>query len=188
MGASETPGKAAERRTRSLLQGGYQGEVYLINPKRDTLFGRKTYPSLEAIDGTIDLAMIVIPGRFIPDAVAQAGAKGAGGAIIITAGLGESGPEGKAIEARILEQEGQTGLRIIGPNCSGMFSAGAKVNLLGIPDIKPGRLSVLAQSGNIIDSLSHYAAMRGPGLFAHHQLGQRHRGALPRVCGVSGPG
>ena len=163
VGASEVPGKAAERRTRSLLEGGFGGEVYLINPKRDELFGRKAYPSLEAIDGEIDLAMIVIPGRFIPDAVAQAGAKGAGGVIIITAGLGESGPEGKAIEADIMQRAAKTGLRVIGPNCSGMFSAGAGVNLLGIPGIKPGRLSVLAQSGNIIDSLSHYAAMRGRG-------------------------
>jgi acyl-CoA synthetase (NDP forming) len=91
-----------------------------------TLFGRKAYPSLQAVDGKIDLAMIVIPGRFIPDAVAQAGAKGAGGVIIITAGLGESGPEGKAIEAQILDEAAKTGLRVIGPNCSGMFSAGLR--------------------------------------------------------------
>jgi acyl-CoA synthetase (NDP forming) len=163
VGASEVPGKAAERRTRSLIEGGYGGKIYLINPKRDELFGRKAYPSLQAVDGGIDLAMIVIPGRFIPDAVAQAGAKGAGGVIIITAGLGESGPEGKAIETQILDEAAKTGLRVIGPNCSGMFSAGAAVNLLGIPGIKPGKLSVLAQSGNIIDSLSHYAVMRGRG-------------------------
>ena len=58
VGASEVPGKAAERRTRSLLEGGYGGEVYLINPKRDELFGRKAYPSLEAIGGEIDLAIV----------------------------------------------------------------------------------------------------------------------------------
>ena len=163
VGASEVPGKAAERRTRSLFEGGFEGEVYLINPKRDTLFGRKAYPSLADVPGNIDLAMIVIPGRFIPDSVAQAAAKGAGGVVIITAGLGETGPEGKAIEAQILAEAAKTNLRVIGPNCSGMFSSGPKVNLLGIPGIQPGRLSVLAQSGNIIDSLSHYARMRGRG-------------------------
>ena len=163
VGASEVPGKAAERRTRSLLEGGYAGEVYLINPKRDKLFDRKAYPSLKEIPGSIDLAMIVIPGRFIPEAVALAGAKGARGVVIITAGLGETGPEGKAIEAQILKEAAKYDLNVIGPNCSGMFSAAGHMNLLGIPEIKPGRLSVLAQSGNIIDSLSHYARMRGRG-------------------------
>lgn len=163
VGASEVPGKAAERRTRSLFQGGYQGQVYLINPKRDKLFDRKAYPSLKEIDGNIDLAMVVIPGRFIPQAVADAAAKGASGVVIITAGLGETGPEGKAIEAEILKEAERTGLNVIGPNCSGMFSASGQMNMLGIPEIKPGRLSVLAQSGNIIDSLSYYARQRGRG-------------------------
>ena len=166
VGASEVPGKAAERRTRSLIQGGFDGEVYLINPKRDTLFERRAYPSLAEIPGEIDLAMIVIPGRFIPEAVAQAAAKGAGGVVIITAGMGESGPEGKAIEARIMAEAQKHGLRVIGPNCSGIYAAGPRVNLLGIPGIRPGRLSVLAQSGNIIDSLTHYARIRGRG-FSH---------------------
>ena len=163
VGASEVPGKAAERRTRSLFQGGYSGDIYLINPKRDRLFDQKAYPSLDKIDGKIDLAMIVIPGRFIPDAVAQAAAKGAKGAVIITAGLGETGPEGKAIEAKIMEVAEETGINIIGPNCSGMFSATGRMNLLGIPGLEKGKLSVLAQSGNIIDSLSHFAHSRGRG-------------------------
>ena len=166
VGASEVPGKASERRTRSLIQGGFNGEVYLINPKRDTLFERRAYPTLADIPGKIDLAMIVIPGRFIPEAVAQAAAKGAGGVVIITAGMGESGPEGKAIEAQIMAEAQKHGLRVIGPNCSGIYSAAPKVNLLGIPGIQPGRLSVLAQSGNIIDSLTHYARIRGRG-FSH---------------------
>jgi acetyltransferase len=163
VGASEVPGKASERRTRSLLEGGYQGQVYLINPKRDELFGRPAYKSLQDIDGPVDLVMIVIPGRFIPEAVVDAAAKGAKGAVIITAGLGETGPEGKAIEAEILKKARAGGVNIIGPNCSGMYSATGGMNLLGIPGIQKGRLSVLAQSGNIIDSLSHYARMRGRG-------------------------
>jgi len=163
VGASESPGKAAERRTRSLLSGGYQGRVYLINPKRDRLFDRPAYPSLKEVDGPVDLVMIVIPGPFIPQAMEEAAAKGAKGAIIITAGLGETGPEGKAIEARIMEVADRNGIQVIGPNCSGVFSASGGMNLLGIPGIRPGRLSVLAQSGNIIDSLTHFAHRRGRG-------------------------
>ncbi len=163
VGASETPGKASERRTRSLIEGGYKGELYLINPKRDRLFERPAFRSLKDLNDPLDLAMLVIPGRFIPEAVADAAALGAKGVIIITAGMGETGPEGKAVEAEIMEKARAGGVQVVGPNCSGMFSASAGMNLLGIPGIKPGRLSVLAQSGNVIDSLTHYARRRNRG-------------------------
>ena len=163
VGASEVAGKASERRTRSLIEGGYGGTVYLINPKRDTLFGRKSYPSMEAVDGPVDLVMVVIAGRFIPQAVREAARKGARGIVIITAGLGETGPEGKKIEAEIMAIAREHGIHIIGPNCSGMYSASGRMNILGIPMIQPGHLSVLAQSGNIIDSLTHFARRRNRG-------------------------
>jgi len=163
VGASEVPGKAAERRTRSLIEGRYPGRVYLINPKRDTLFGMKAYPSLKDVDGPLDLAMIVIPGRLIPQAVEDAAEKGVKGVIIITAGMGETGPEGKATEARIMETADRYGIHVIGPNCSGMYSASGQMNFLGIPGIQPGHLAILAQSGNIIDSLTHFARRRHRG-------------------------
>jgi acyl-CoA synthetase (NDP forming) len=163
IGASEVPGKASERRTRSLIEGGYKGNVYLINPKRSELFGRKAYPSITEIDGEVDLVMIVVAPRFLTDAVADSVRMGAKGIIIITAGLGESGEEGKKIEAEILAEAAKTGAFVIGPNCSGMFSAPADMNLLGVPQIQGGPISVLAQSGNVIDSLTHYARMKGLG-------------------------
>jgi len=163
IGASEVPGKASERRTRSLIEGGYKGGIYLINPKRSELFGRKAYPSITEIDAEVDLVMIVVAPRFLTSAVADSVKMGAKGIIIITAGLGESGEEGKKIEAEILDEAARTGAFIIGPNCSGMFSASADINFLGVPQIEKGSISVLAQSGNVIDSLTHYAKMRGVG-------------------------
>jgi acetyltransferase len=163
IGASEVPGKASERRTRSLIEGGYQGDIYLINPKRSELFGRKAYPSITEIDAEVDLVMIVVAPRFLTATVADSVKMGAKGIIIITAGLGESGEEGKKIEAEILEEAAKTGAFVIGPNCSGMFSASADMNFLGVPQIERGPISVLAQSGNVIDSLTHYARMRGVG-------------------------
>jgi acetate---CoA ligase (ADP-forming) len=159
IGASEVPGKAAERRTRSLLEGGYSGEVYLINPKRSEIFGRKAYPSLEDVGKEVDLVMIVVAPRFVTTAVKDSIKAGAGGIIIITAGLGETGADGKRIEGEILDMAAQSGTHIIGPNCSGMFSSSARMNLLGIPGLVGGSLSVLAQSGNVIDSISHYAGI-----------------------------
>jgi len=163
IGASEVPGKASERRTRSLIEGGYKGDIYLINPKRSELFGRKAYPSITEIDGEVDLVMIVVAPRFLTSAVADSVKMGAKGIIIITAGLGESGEEGKKIESEILEEAARTGAFVIGPNCSGMFSSSADINFLGVPQIEKGSISVLAQSGNVIDSLTHYARMRGVG-------------------------
>ena len=163
IGASEVPGKAAERRTRSLIEGGYKGKIFLINPKREKLFNRKAYPSILDINDEVDLVMVVIPPKFISQAVKDSVKMGAKGIVIITAGLGETGEEGKKIEAEILEIANKKGARIIGPNCSGMFSASANMNLLGVPPIKKGPLSIIAQSGNIIDSLTHYANLRGLG-------------------------
>lgn len=164
IGASEVPGKAAERRTRSLIKGGYPGKIYLINPKRDTLFGMKAYSSILDIGTEVDLVMVVVAPKFIPQAVSDSVKMGAKGIVIITAGLGETGPEGKRIEKEILQTATKGGAKIIGPNCSGLFSASAGMNLLGVPPIKSGPLAVIAQSGNIIDSITHYADMRGVGL------------------------
>ena len=163
VGASEIPGKAAERRTRSLIEGGYSGKIFLINPKRETLFGRKAYPSLDKVPEPVDLVMIAIPAGFIPEVINQCAEKGAEGAVIITAGFGETGEEGKKIEADILSNAKKGNVRIIGPNCSGIFSFSGHMNLLGVPPIDQGNISVIAQSGNIIDSLTHYAKMRGLG-------------------------
>ena len=164
IGASEVPGKAAERRTRSLIRGGYPGKIFLINPKRDTLFERKAYPSILDIGQEVDLVMVVVAPKLIPQAVADSVKMRAKGIVIITAGLGETGVEGKRIEAEILRIATEGGAKIIGPNCSGLFSAAGDMNLLGLPPIKKGPLAVIAQSGNIIDSITHYAEMRGVGL------------------------
>jgi acetyltransferase len=133
IGASEVPGKAAERRTRSLFEGGYDGDVYLVNPKRSELFGKKVYASITAVEKEIDLAMVVVAPRFLVSSVADSVKMGAKGIIIITAGLGETGEEGKKIETQILNEAAKTGACVIGPNCSGMFSASANMNLLGVP-------------------------------------------------------
>jgi acetate---CoA ligase (ADP-forming) len=179
IGASEVPGKAAERRTRSLIQGEYGGELYLINPKRSELFGRKAYPSLTAVEKEVDLVMIVVAPRFLVPAVEDSVKMGAKGIIIITAGLGESGEEGKKIEARILAEAAKTGAYVIGPNCSGMFSASASMNLLGVPRLQRGAVSVLAQSGNVIDSLTHYARVRGAGFSKIISLGNAIGASFP---------
>ena len=115
--------------------------------------------------------MIVVAPKFLVPAVADSVKMGAKGMVIITAGLGETGAEGKKIEAQILQEAAKTGAYVIGPNCSGMFSASARMNLLGVPPLREGSISVLAQSGNVIDSLTHYAEVRGVGFSKIISLG-----------------
>jgi acetyltransferase len=163
IGASETPGKAAERRTRSLIEGGYEGRIFPVNPRRRSIFSIRAYPSVLDIEVELDLCVVIVPPQFVLEAVEQSVQRGAKGVIIITAGLGETGPEGKRTEARILDAASRTGARIIGPNCSGIFSASSSLNLLGIPGLRRGPYAVVAQSGNVIDSLSQYARIRDGG-------------------------
>jgi acetyltransferase len=153
--------------------------VYLINPKRSELFGRKAYPNITDVGKEVDLAMLVIAPRFLVSAIADSVKMGVKGVIIITAGLGETGEEGKKIEADILNAAAKTGVCVIGPNCSGMFSASANMNLLGVPRLAKGPISVLAQSGNVIDSLTHYARMRGLGFSKIISLGNAIGASFP---------
>ncbi len=163
IGASETPGKAGERRTRSLIEGGFKGKIYPVNPKRDSIFSIRAYPSLKDIKDGLDLVVAVVPVGSIASVISESVEKEAKGVVIITAGLGETGEDGKRIEREILDISHKGGMRIIGPNCSGIFSAQKSINLLGVPSIQKGPFSVVAQSGNIVDSLSHYAKLKNIG-------------------------
>ena len=171
IGASEIPGKAAERRTRSLLEGNYQGQVFLINPKRKELFGRRCFDSILDVEGNIELVIIIVPPRFVLSAVIESIRKGAKAIIIITAGLGETGDSGKNVEQKILRESSVNGSIVVGPNCSGMFCGSAGINMLGIPGIEQGGISVIAQSGNVIDSLTQYAKKRKLGFSKIISLG-----------------
>ncbi|UCD90691.1 MAG: acetate--CoA ligase family protein [Desulfobacterales bacterium] len=179
IGASEVPGKASERRTRSLLEGGYAGDVFLINPKRSELFGKKAYSNITEVDKEVDLVLVIVAARFLESVVADSVKMGAKGIIIITAGLGNQQDEAKRIETAILNEAAKTGAYVIGPNCSGMFSASAQMNLLGVPPLQKGPISVLAQSGNVIDSLTHYAGMRGIGFSKIISLGNAIGASFP---------
>ncbi|OLS22334.1 MAG: Succinyl-CoA ligase [ADP-forming] subunit alpha [Candidatus Heimdallarchaeota archaeon LC_3] len=164
IGASEISGKLAERRTKSLLNGNFEGKIFLINPKRAFIFNRKAYSSILDVEEVIDLVMIVIPVEFISKAVKDCITKGVKGIVIMTAGFREAGEKGKLLEQEIISLASHNGVRIMGPNSNGIFSASGKMNLLGVPNIAFGPLSIIAQSGNIIVSLTHYAERRSIGI------------------------
>ena len=122
IGASRTPGKVGHDVVRNLLDGGFQGGIYPVNPKADEVLGLKCYPSVTEIEGEVELAVIVIPAKFVLEAVEECGRKGIRAVIVITAGFKESGKDGAALEKQLLEKCRQAGIRCIGPNCLGIMS------------------------------------------------------------------
>src|SRR5690606_8886274 len=128
VGASSDSTKRGYKAMVGLIKDGYAGAIYPINPKADMILGVKAYPSLEAIPGKIDLALICTPASSLPGRIAECGKKGVKGAVVLASGFKEIGGEGVKLEAAMMAAAREHNVRIIGPNTSGMFNLHKKVN------------------------------------------------------------
>jgi acyl-CoA synthetase (NDP forming) len=148
VGASEDPSKWGYGVLNNMTQGGFAGRVYPVNPNADTVLGRTAYRSLRDVPGPVDLAFIVIPSPFVLSAVREAIAVGVRSLVIITAGFGETGVEGRKREAEIRGLCQEAGIPTAGPNCMGLCSFPAKLVATMEPlESEPGNLSFISQSG-----------------------------------------
>lgn len=154
IGASNDPTKRGCRSILKLLEDGFRGAIYPVNPKENTIQGLVAYPSLAAIPGQVDLALICTPAKTLPDIIAQCGVKGVKGAVVLAGGFAETGKEGRALQERMVEQAEKFGVRIIGPNTSGMFNTHAACNIVGFSNLKAGVIGLLSQSGNMALALA----------------------------------
>jgi acyl-CoA synthetase (NDP forming) len=134
----------------NILMGGYQGKLYPVNPKGEMVFNHPAYPKLTDIPEPVDLAVIAIPARVTKEAVQECIRKGIRMAIVITSDFSETGEEGARLEREIVEIARSGGLRLVGPNTMGIFSASARLTAL-MPPVRPrrGAVSLVSQSGNI---------------------------------------
>ena len=153
VGASADPTKRGYKAMVGLIKDGYRGAIYPINPKADMILGVKAYASLAALPGGVDLALICTPAATVPALLAECGRKGVKGAIVLAAGFRETGAEGAALEQELLQAARQGGVRVIGPNTSGMFNLHKKVNLLALTNVKAGDIGFISQSGNMLLAL-----------------------------------
>ena len=103
IGAARKAGKLGYGVLSNILQHGYSGKIYPINPKADDILGLKSYPSVLSVPDPIELAIIVIPNKFVPQVMEECGKKGVKGAIIISAGFREAGMEGIKLERQVLD-------------------------------------------------------------------------------------
>lgn len=161
VGASADPAKRGYRAIMGLLQGAYPGAIYPIHPKIERILGLKTYPTLEATPGPVDLALICTPAASVPALVTECGHKGVKGAAILASGFGETGPEGAKLEQALLAAARAGGVRVIGPNTSGLFNLHHQLDPLGLASAKPGGVGLISQSGNLLLALVLEAAHDG---------------------------
>ncbi len=158
LGASRSPEKRGNRVLRALAEMGFEGPVYPVNPSAAEIDGRTCYPSVEALPEAPDLALIALPGAMTPQAIEACGRRGVRAAIVLAAGFAESGEEGAGLQATLLGAARDAGVRIVGPNTSGLLNLRLGLNLVGTPGLSPGPVGILSQSGNIALALMNEGA------------------------------
>lgn len=171
IGASRTPGKLGHDILKNILDAGYTGRLFPVNPKAEEILGLKVYKSVEEIPEQVDLAIIVIPAVYVPQTIRQCGQKGIKGAVIISGGFGEVGNQ--QLEEDLLKALKETGIRIIGPNCQGINNPWIGLNA-SWPMIKaPGMISIASQSGTFFATLQMWAKEDNIGVSKCAALGNK---------------
>ncbi|MEA4811993.1 MAG: acetate--CoA ligase family protein [Anaerolineaceae bacterium] len=150
LGASSKPNKLSYGILENLLQYGFKGEVYPINPNAESILGKKAYPSVADVPDPVELGIIVLPVGMVLESLQQCGERGLKAITIITGGFREVGAHGKKLEEECMEIARHYGMRIIGPNCVGTMAIHTGLNstfIKGMPDLGP--IAFISQSGAI---------------------------------------
>ncbi|MCX8186088.1 MAG: CoA-binding protein [Sulfolobales archaeon] len=178
VGASREPSKVGYQLLHNLIAK-YRGKVYPINPKVDEILGIKAYPNVNSVPGTIDLAVISVPAPAVPTVVEECGLKGVKSVIIISAGFKELGTsEGIEFEKRIISTAKRFGIRVIGPNCMGVYVPKVGLNTTFLNPERMdfpnhGNIAFISQSGAFGIAVLDWAAMRGIGISKFVSLGNK---------------
>jgi acyl-CoA synthetase (NDP forming) len=162
VGASHTPGKFGWLYLKALIGINFSGRLFPINDHVEEILGLKTYPSLAALPEVPDLLVVTVPARFVADYLEEAAALGIPGAVVMSSGFAELGEEGKLMQRRITDIAAR-GMRIIGPNCFGIYSPRAGITLIPGSGFSrdPGPVGFFAQSGGMTADLGQMAMSRG---------------------------
>ena len=168
IGASKIETKRGYQAIRTLLDEKYEGRIFPINPKEESILGFSCYPSVEAVDADIDVALIATPAATVPSILKECGRKGIAGAVILAGGFRESGEEGRQLEEDMVSVARLNNIRIIGPNTSGMLNLVDHLNLVGIQNVPNGSIALLSQSGNMALSLITEAKLKSSKGFSYY--------------------
>jgi len=175
VGASTKPGKLGYSVLANVIESGFKGNIYPINPKATQIYGYRAYPSVLDLPETPDLAVIVIPYNLVPDALRECGEKGIKAVVIISAGFREANVEGMERELEVIEVGKKYGIRIIGPNCLGIIDTFTPINATFAAGTPPrGNISFMSQSGALQTAILDWSlASRDLGFSRFVSLGNK---------------
>lgn len=176
IGASRSRGTIGGELFHNLLDFEFNGPVYPVNPKAEVVQSVPAYPSVLAVPGPVDLAVVVVPAPLVLDAARECGQKGVRALVVVSAGFAEVGEEGRQRQKELLRVCRESGMRLIGPNCMGIMNMAADVRLNATfgPDVPPlGRVGFLSQSGGLGLAVIDHARLLGLGLSSFVSVGNK---------------
>ncbi len=176
IGASRNPKRVGHVILKRMIEIGYPGKLYPVNPKANEILGLKCYPSIEEIPDKVELTVIALRADLTPSALEESAKKGAKAAIVISGGFSEIG--NYELEDRLLSIAKNYGIRIIGPNCLGIFDPKNRIDTLFLPkEVIPrpraGEVSIITQSGSLGSTLLTMIRKEGRGLSKFISYGNR---------------
>lgn len=160
IGASREEGTVGHAVIRNLFTGGFKGQLYPVNPKAEEIEGLRCFPSIGAVPGPVELAVIIVKAQLVPEIIDQCGKKGVKAVVVISAGFKETGEEGRQLEEQVKQAAARHKLPLIGPNCLGLLNTDPAV-LLNATFAKEmpssGSIAFISQSGALCTAVLEYA-------------------------------
>jgi acetyltransferase len=172
IGASDRESSVGGQALRNIREGGFAGDIYAVNPTRETVQGLNSHASVSAIDRPVDLAVIAIPAKDIPGVMRECGSLGVGAAIVLSAGFAEVGKAGADLQSEIVDIARTHNIALVGPNCLGIARPRVGLNAtFGKSPARRGHVALVAQSGAFCTALLDWADTNGFGFSAVASLG-----------------
>jgi acyl-CoA synthetase (NDP forming) len=167
VGASGQIGKWGHMLPVLTKDGGYAGDIYMVNPKGGVIVGEKAYPAIADLPEKVHLAVVTVPAARVLDLIPQLREKGIRNMLLISSGFGETGSGGKNLEKQLVEKAGQAGILMVGPNTMGICNPHISLYCTGSP-VRPiaGSTAMVSQSGNMGTQLLAFAELQGIGIRA----------------------
>jgi acetyltransferase len=176
IGATVRPGTIGREIVHNLIDYGFTGKVFPVNPNADVIHSIKCYPSILDIPDPVDLAIVVVRKDLVMPSVEECGQKGVGGLVVITSGFKEIGDEGAEREAQLLERVRHYNMRMIGPNCFGVINTHPDFSMnatFSRTAPLPGKIGFMSQSGALGEAILNHARKLGIGFSMFASVGNK---------------